>query len=410
MHRIGRTGRAGAQGEAVSLVCVDENGFLRDIERLIKREIPKEIVPGFEPPSNERPEPIVLGRMVIGEGAGRGGTRRACGGGRGDGGARRLGRGHGRSRQRRPRRRPRGRGRMVTARRAAAGGGRGSPRRSSAARAARSARPTAAGRPGRAGRPSIGLGPLQRRHAGERSRVASDAAAPSARPAPASRPARRRDRPGRPGTADTLARRPRAAVGRDVLAAPRRCAGARRRPAADRRIVDFDRAAAALPAVDDVYIALGTTITVAGSRGGLSRRRPRLVVAVARAARAAGATRLALVSAHGADPRSRDLLQPRQGRDARRRRRARLRLGRLSPGPRCCSATASARPAGAPRRALADAPLGPLPAARAPPLRPIAAAVCAGAGRGAAVERSRASRILASARDAEGAASRRPPT
>jgi len=75
VHRIGRTGRAGAQGEAVSLVCVDENGFLRDIERLIKREIPKETVPGFEPPSHERPEPIVLGRMVIGEGASRGGAR-----------------------------------------------------------------------------------------------------------------------------------------------------------------------------------------------------------------------------------------------------------------------------------------------------------------------------------------------
>jgi len=75
VHRIGRTGRAGSSGEAVSLVCVDENGFLRDIERLIKREIPKEIVPGFAPPSHERPEPIVLGRMVIGEGAGRGGVR-----------------------------------------------------------------------------------------------------------------------------------------------------------------------------------------------------------------------------------------------------------------------------------------------------------------------------------------------
>ena len=75
VHRIGRTGRAGAQGEAVSLVCVDENGFLRDIEKLIKREIPKEIVPGFAPPSHEKPEPIVLGRMVIGEGAGRGGQR-----------------------------------------------------------------------------------------------------------------------------------------------------------------------------------------------------------------------------------------------------------------------------------------------------------------------------------------------
>jgi ATP-dependent RNA helicase RhlE len=75
VHRIGRTGRAGTKGEAISLVCVDENGFLRDIERLTKIEIPKEIVPGFEPPAHERPEPIVLGRMVIGEGAGRGGMR-----------------------------------------------------------------------------------------------------------------------------------------------------------------------------------------------------------------------------------------------------------------------------------------------------------------------------------------------
>ncbi|MEO7339157.1 MAG: DEAD/DEAH box helicase [Caldimonas sp.] len=86
VHRIGRTGRAGAKGEAVSLVCVDENGFLRDIERLIKREIPKETVPGFEPPSGERPEPIVLGRMVIGEGAGRGGMRHHANGRGGNGG------------------------------------------------------------------------------------------------------------------------------------------------------------------------------------------------------------------------------------------------------------------------------------------------------------------------------------
>jgi ATP-dependent RNA helicase RhlE len=85
VHRIGRTGRAGAKGEAVSLVCVDENGFLRDIERLIKREIPKEIVPGFEPPAGEKAEPIVLGRMVIGEGAGRGGHRHHAGNGGGGG-------------------------------------------------------------------------------------------------------------------------------------------------------------------------------------------------------------------------------------------------------------------------------------------------------------------------------------
>ncbi len=80
VHRIGRTGRAGATGEAVSLVCVDENGFLRDIERLIKHEIPKETIAGFEPHPSERAEPIVLGRMVIGEGAGRGGMARNSGG------------------------------------------------------------------------------------------------------------------------------------------------------------------------------------------------------------------------------------------------------------------------------------------------------------------------------------------
>ncbi len=49
VHRIGRTGRAGATGEAVSLVSVDERAFLRDIERLIKQTIPQEHVPGFAP-------------------------------------------------------------------------------------------------------------------------------------------------------------------------------------------------------------------------------------------------------------------------------------------------------------------------------------------------------------------------
>ncbi len=77
VHRIGRTGRAGATGEAISLACVDEDIFLRDIERLIKRSIPREVVPGFEPPPNEKAEPIVLGRMTIGVG----GTRRNGGGG-----------------------------------------------------------------------------------------------------------------------------------------------------------------------------------------------------------------------------------------------------------------------------------------------------------------------------------------
>jgi ATP-dependent RNA helicase RhlE len=86
VHRIGRTGRAGAQGEAISLVCVDEDIFLRDIEKLIKRSIPREVVAGFEPDPNAKAEPIVLGRMVIGVGAGRGGKRVGGGGGAPHGG------------------------------------------------------------------------------------------------------------------------------------------------------------------------------------------------------------------------------------------------------------------------------------------------------------------------------------
>ncbi len=62
VHRIGRTGRAGNEGEAVSLVCVDEHKFLRDIERLIKRDINREMIPGYEPDPSIKPEPIQTGR------------------------------------------------------------------------------------------------------------------------------------------------------------------------------------------------------------------------------------------------------------------------------------------------------------------------------------------------------------
>jgi ATP-dependent RNA helicase RhlE len=62
VHRIGRTGRAGNTGEAVSLVCVDELGLLKDIERLLKREIPKLTVPGYEPDPSIPAMPIVNGR------------------------------------------------------------------------------------------------------------------------------------------------------------------------------------------------------------------------------------------------------------------------------------------------------------------------------------------------------------
>jgi ATP-dependent RNA helicase RhlE len=58
VHRIGRTGRAGREGNATSLVCVDEYGLLRDIERLLKCELPKIIIPGYEPNPSIKPEPI----------------------------------------------------------------------------------------------------------------------------------------------------------------------------------------------------------------------------------------------------------------------------------------------------------------------------------------------------------------
>ena len=58
VHRIGRTGRAGATGDAISLVCVDEAPLLREIERLLGRPIPSAVVPGFEPDRSIRPEPI----------------------------------------------------------------------------------------------------------------------------------------------------------------------------------------------------------------------------------------------------------------------------------------------------------------------------------------------------------------
>ena len=49
VHRIGRTGRNGATGEAISLVSPDEADLLRQIQKLLGREIAMEVVPGFEP-------------------------------------------------------------------------------------------------------------------------------------------------------------------------------------------------------------------------------------------------------------------------------------------------------------------------------------------------------------------------
>ena len=71
IHRIGRTGRAGASGEAVSLVCLDEEGFMMEIERFTKQEIPVQILEGFGPEPGEKPEPIAMGRQTLWGGAGR---------------------------------------------------------------------------------------------------------------------------------------------------------------------------------------------------------------------------------------------------------------------------------------------------------------------------------------------------
>jgi len=62
VHRIGRTGRAGASGEAVSLVSADETEYLRDIEKLVGLKIPVEIVEGFEPDPNASTKPIKKGQ------------------------------------------------------------------------------------------------------------------------------------------------------------------------------------------------------------------------------------------------------------------------------------------------------------------------------------------------------------
>jgi len=106
VHRIGRTGRAGNEGEALSLVCVDERDYLRDIERVLHREIPKVIIQGFEPNPDIKAEPITRGRS--GQRSGGGGrpqaARNSAERGRGDRGrGQSQGRGGDRGRDQRPR-------------------------------------------------------------------------------------------------------------------------------------------------------------------------------------------------------------------------------------------------------------------------------------------------------------------
>jgi len=71
VHRIGRTGRAGKEGQAVNLVCLDEEGFMAEIERFTKQQIPLVPVEGYGPEAGERAEPIAMGRQTIWGGAGK---------------------------------------------------------------------------------------------------------------------------------------------------------------------------------------------------------------------------------------------------------------------------------------------------------------------------------------------------
>ena len=63
IHRIGRTARAGREGEAVSLVCIDEKKLLKDIESLLKTRIEKILMPGYEIDTRIKAEPITQGRQ-----------------------------------------------------------------------------------------------------------------------------------------------------------------------------------------------------------------------------------------------------------------------------------------------------------------------------------------------------------
>ena len=92
VHRIGRTGRAGSSGEAISLVAGPERSLLRDIERLLKAEIPQTLVPGFEPgtgPAHEQDSRPPRQHHHHGQ-------RRHSGGGQRQGGGHHHGRGQGR--------------------------------------------------------------------------------------------------------------------------------------------------------------------------------------------------------------------------------------------------------------------------------------------------------------------------
>jgi ATP-dependent RNA helicase RhlE len=74
IHRIGRTGRAGQMGDAISLVCIDETDLLRGVQRLLRKAIPWKVEDGFIPDRNTVPRPL-RGGLDTGPGAGNGAAR-----------------------------------------------------------------------------------------------------------------------------------------------------------------------------------------------------------------------------------------------------------------------------------------------------------------------------------------------
>ncbi|PRM89426.1 DEAD/DEAH box helicase [Aliarcobacter cryaerophilus] len=77
VHRIGRTGRAGNSGDAISLVCIDEDDYLFGIEKLIKQKINKIAIEGFKVNPNIKAEPISNGRNRANNGGNRSTQSRA---------------------------------------------------------------------------------------------------------------------------------------------------------------------------------------------------------------------------------------------------------------------------------------------------------------------------------------------
>ena len=84
VHRIGRTGRAGANGVALSLVCAEETSYLASIEKLTKQRFKKEIVEGFEPDINASTVPPKQGGGRQRRGGGRPSNNRQGSAGRGN--------------------------------------------------------------------------------------------------------------------------------------------------------------------------------------------------------------------------------------------------------------------------------------------------------------------------------------